>query len=206
MFLAKYNMSLYTGAMPKLWDETIEAHRREVRDVVLDTAAALVGERGLLSVTMSQIAEEAGIGRATLYKYFSGVEEILRAWHERQIGVHFAHLVGVRDGAGSARERLEAVLGAYATMLHETRGGHDAGLAAFLHGDQHVAQAQKQLDDLIRELLAEAAGDGDVRSDVPPEELSSYCLQALGAASGLPSKAAVQRLVMVTLAGLRAQP
>jgi AcrR family transcriptional regulator len=56
--------------MPKLWNETIEAHRREVRDAILDNTAALVAEHGLLSVTMSQIAEETGIGRATLYKYF----------------------------------------------------------------------------------------------------------------------------------------
>ncbi|TJV36742.1 MAG: helix-turn-helix transcriptional regulator, partial [Mesorhizobium sp.] len=55
--------------MPKLWNETIDAHRRAVRDACLDTTAALVAEHGLLSVTMSKIAEETGIGRATLYKY-----------------------------------------------------------------------------------------------------------------------------------------
>ncbi|MGI9022907.1 MAG: TetR/AcrR family transcriptional regulator, partial [Acidimicrobiales bacterium] len=68
--------------MPKVWNETIEDHRREVRDAILDTTAAMVTERGLLSVTMSQIAEETGIGRATLYKYFPGVEAILLAWHD----------------------------------------------------------------------------------------------------------------------------
>ncbi|MDQ3153275.1 MAG: TetR/AcrR family transcriptional regulator, partial [Actinomycetota bacterium] len=56
--------------MPKLWNETIEAHRRAVIDATLDTTWALVTEHGLLSVTMSQIAEKTGIGRATLYKYF----------------------------------------------------------------------------------------------------------------------------------------
>src|SRR5215211_8608574 len=52
----------YTGMMPKLWNETIEAHRAAVRDAILETTWALVAERGLLSVTMSQIAEKAGIG------------------------------------------------------------------------------------------------------------------------------------------------
>src|SRR5687767_4338176 len=61
----------YPWGVPKLWNETIEAHRREVRDAILDTAAALLDEHGLRSVTMSQIAEQTGIGRATLYKYFS---------------------------------------------------------------------------------------------------------------------------------------
>src|SRR5687768_15228972 len=101
---------MYNTTMPKLWNDTIEAHRREVRDAILNTAAALAIEHGLLSVTMSQIAEATGIGRATLYKYFSGVEEILAAWHERQVRGHFEQLVTLRHRAGAAGERLAAVL------------------------------------------------------------------------------------------------
>lgn len=43
---------------------------------------------------------------------------------------------------------------------------------------------------------------GELRNDVEPEELASYCLYALAAASSLASKAAVLRLVTVTMAGL----
>jgi hypothetical protein len=50
--------------------------------------------------------------------------------------------------------------------------------------------------------LTEAAQTGDVRDDVAPEELASYCLHALTAASDLPTETAVRRLVTVTLAGL----
>ncbi|MDR0358963.1 MAG: TetR/AcrR family transcriptional regulator, partial [bacterium] len=71
--------------MPRLWNDTIEAHRQAVREATLDTAADLVAERGLASVTMSQIAEQTGIGRATMYKYFRDVDSILIAWHERQV-------------------------------------------------------------------------------------------------------------------------
>jgi hypothetical protein len=59
--------------------------------------------------------------------------------------------------------------------------------------------------DLIRDLLSEAADGGSVRSDVAPEELANYCLYALAAATSLPSKVAVRRLVQVTLAGLQPQ-
>lgn len=188
--------------MPKLWNETIEAHRREVRDAILDTTAALVTKHGLRSVTMSQIAEETGIGRATLYKYFSGVEAILVAWHERQITGHLEYLAEVRDQAGDAGRRLEAVLEAYALISHESHRHHDTELAAFLHRDEQVARAQQQLRDMIRDLLTEAAETGDLRDDVAPDELASYCLHALAAASSLPSKDAVRRLVSVILAGL----
>jgi AcrR family transcriptional regulator len=195
---------VYTGVVPKLWNETIEAHRRDVRDAILDTTAALVAEHGLLSVTMSQIAEETGIGRATLYKYFSDVEAILFAWHERQMTGHLAQLAEVRDHAGDPGQRLEAVLEAFALISHESHGHHDTELAALMHRDEQVARAQQQVHDIIRDLLLEGVETGDLRDDVSPDELASYCLHALTAASSLPSKAAVRRLVTVTLAGLRA--
>jgi AcrR family transcriptional regulator len=193
----------YTSLVPKLWNVTLEEHRREVTEAILETTAALVGRHGLLSVTMSQIAEETGIGRATLYKYFPDVEAILRAWHERQITGHLEHLAGVRDRAGDAGERLEAVLERYALIAHESRGHRDTELAAFLHADDQVLRAEHHLREMLRELLAAGAESGDIRSDVAPEELASYCLHALSAASSLTSKTAVQRLVAVTLAGLR---
>jgi len=189
--------------VPKLWNETIEAHRRTVRDATLDTTAALAAEHGLLSVTMSQIAEETGIGRATLYKYFSDVEAIMFAWHERQVSGHLERLVEVRDRAGDAGDRLEAVLEAYALISHEH---HGTELAALLHRGEHVARAQQQLSELIRDLLAEAAEAGALRDDVAPGELANYCLHALTGASSLPSKAAVRRLVTVTMAALHPIP
>jgi len=188
--------------VPKLWNETIEEHRHAVREATLDTTAALIAEHGLRSVTMSQIAAETGIGRATLYKYFPDVDAILLAWHERQVSGHLAELGAVRDQAGDAYERLEAVLEAYALIRHGSHQDHDTELITFLHRDEHVARAQQHLGDLIRDLLAEAAKTGAVRNDVAPDELASYCLHALAAASSLPSKAAVRRLVTVILAGL----
>ncbi len=192
---------MYTAEVPRLWTGTIEAHRRAVRDATLDTTAALVAERGLASVTMSRIAAETGIGRATLYKYFPDVEAILTAWHERQITGHLQQLAAVRDQADGPGERLEAVLGAYALITYERP--HGTELVALVHRGEHLARAHQHLSDLIRDLLAEAAKTGDIRDDVAPEELASYCLNALTAASSLPSEAAVRRLVTVTLDGLR---
>jgi AcrR family transcriptional regulator len=187
-------------AVPQLWNESIEAHRRAVRDATLDTAAALVAEHGLRSVTMSRLAEETGIGRATLYKYFSGVEAILLAWHERQIALHLEYLAEVRDRGGDPGERLAAVLEAYALVSREHPSTE---LAALLHQGQHVARAHEQVTDFIRDLLAEGAQTGAFRDDVAPDELARYCLHAVGAARSRPSTAAVRRLVTVILAGLR---
>ncbi|HYZ00320.1 MAG TPA: TetR/AcrR family transcriptional regulator [Candidatus Binatia bacterium] len=185
--------------MPRLWNDTIEAHRHAVREATLDTAAALVAQHGLASVTMSQIADQTGIGRATLYKYFPDVEAILVAWHERQIAAHLQELARIRDRVADPRGRLEAVLQAYADNQHEH---HGTELAALLHRGGHMARAEQQLLDFVRDLLDEARKSGDVRGDIAAGELAAYCVHALQAARTLPSRAAVRRLVAVTLAGV----
>jgi AcrR family transcriptional regulator len=191
--------------VPKLWEATIEAHRREVRDAILDATVVLVHERGLLSVTMSQVAEQTGIGRATLYKYFPDVEAILLAWHERNISAHLEYLgrLASRPG-GSPWAHLVAVLEAYALIRHEQL--HDTEIAAFVHHPEHLVEPQQRVSEFVRPLIAAAAQAGEARDDVAPDELARYCVHALGAAAWLRSKAAVQRLVAVVLTGLRPEP
>ncbi|HEV8670325.1 MAG TPA: TetR/AcrR family transcriptional regulator [Candidatus Limnocylindria bacterium] len=219
--------------MPKLWTDTIDTHRREVHDAIVETTAALVGKHGLPAVTMARIAEETGIGRATLYKYFSDVEAILVAWHERHVQHHLRSLTDARDRAADPGERLEAVLETYATITHDRARAHRAGethgahagttaparehhgalshsherhsgeIAALVHRSEHVARVEARLIEFVSDVLKVAAKAGKVRRDVPPHELARFCLDALGAARRLPSRPAVRRLVAVTLAGLR---
>lgn len=186
--------------MPRLWSETIETHRGAVRAATLDATAALVAEHGLASVTMSQIAKAAGIGRATLYKYFPDVESILISWHERQIAHHLDHLTAIRDKSRDPCQQLNAVLEAYALMRHEH---HGTELAALLHRGEHFTRAEQHLDNFIADIITAGTKTGDVRDDVAAHELASYCLHALAAANALTSKAAIRRLVMVTSSGLR---
>lgn len=193
--------------MPKLWSETIEAHRREVRDAIVDATVHLATEHGPLNVTMSQVAAATGIGRATLYKYFSGVEQILHAWHERQVDHHLAVVSGIAARDVPPMRRLRDVLEAYAEVQRRRAGHghrpHGPELIAFLHRDHHGAPAEQELHAILRDLIAQAAAEGQVRSDIAAEELTAFCLHALDAAAAAPSAAATDRLVGVILDGLR---
>lgn len=210
--------------MPKLWDETIAAHRLTVRDTIVDATAALIADHGLTAVTMSQIAEASGVGRATLYRYFPDVESIVAAWHERHVSRHLARLRGVRDAQADPRERLEAVLEAYARISversshdgphrHERTHRHDpdrarqAGeVAAHLHRREHIEGAEDQLREFLRQVVKDAQRAGATRDDVPADELARFCLRALAAAGDLRTEKSVARLVAVTLSGLRPEP
>jgi len=98
------------------------------------------------------------------------------------------------------------VLETYALIQHEFREAHRSELAAHLHQAGHVTRAQQHLRHLVRDLVTDAAAAGQIRGDVAADELATFCLHALAAATSLPSKAAVRRLVQVTLAGLRPPP
>ena len=191
------------GVVPKLWNQTIEAHRRDVRDAVIDTTGRLVSTEGALAVTMSRVASDTGIGRATLYKYFPDVESILIAWHDRQISEHLQRLSSAADTTDDAEARLTTVLQTYAAIVHDAHGHANSELAALVHRGERVARAERELQDMVRDLIAEAAESGAVRIDIPADELAGFCLNALGAAGHVSSKAAVARIVEVTLAGLR---
>jgi AcrR family transcriptional regulator len=186
--------------MPKLWNDTLESHHQAVHDAVLDASAQLVGEAGLTGITMSTIAERTGIGRATLYKYFPDVETIIAAWHERQIGQHLDRLHEIAARHAEPLNRLRAVLEAYAQTAFSHR--HEA-IAVRLHEGRHAQHAHQHLRGFVGGLIADAAKAGDVRNDIPNQELAGYCIAALDAAAMVTTKAAIGRLVEVTLGGLR---
>jgi AcrR family transcriptional regulator len=200
--MCRLAVMVYRYWVPKLWTETVDAHRAAVRGATLEATASLVAEHGLTGVTMSQIAYRAGIGRATLYKYFPDLQAVLAAWHERQISSHLQHLHGAVT-AQAPFERLRQALSVYATIQSHARSHGGGDLAAMLHHSEHVDHAREQLRAFLRDLIVEAAAAGDVRTDTDADDLAVYCLHALTAAAAISDPDATGRLVDVTLAGLR---
>jgi AcrR family transcriptional regulator len=190
---------MYVPSVPKLWTATIETHRREVADAILDTAWKLLDHLGLRELTMSRVAEDTGIGRATLYKYFPDVDAIVVALHQRHVDGQLARLTALAEGEGDAVVRLRSVLEAYALLRQEHQG---TAVEAWLHGSEAVVRGHDRLVELLARLLAEGAEARHVRDDVPPRELAHYCVAALAAAGRLPTKAAARRLVQVIVDGV----
>lgn len=174
----------------------------EVREAILDAVGDLVLSRGLLAVSMSAVAEATGIGRATLYKYFPDVEEVLTAWHERHVSSHLVELAALRDQGGTPSARLRKVLVTYGHICQQRRR-HGAGeLVGVLHRTERVNELHRQLVELVAELAGHAVTEGVVRSDVSAQELAVYAIHALGAADDAASGVALERLVDLVWAGL----
>ncbi|MFL6121539.1 TetR/AcrR family transcriptional regulator [Actinophytocola sp.] len=185
------------------WAESVETHRRDIREAILDATAAVVAEHGLNAVTMPAIAAKAGMAKARLYTHFSDLEAIMRAWHDRQIANHLAYLDDVAEQSGAVMQRLGAVLRAYAAIVHQTHEHHATERGASLHRGEGLVDARRQLHDQIRVLISEGARSGEIRDDVTPDELAEHCLRTLSTAGGHSSTAAIRHLIAATLAQLQ---
>lgn len=58
-------------------------HNNQKRDIILDAMQQLMNKSNAQSISVSDIAKEAGIGKGSIYYYFKSKEEILEAVIER---------------------------------------------------------------------------------------------------------------------------
>lgn len=181
------------------WERTVDVHRDSVRSAVIDAAAVVVSEQGVLGATMAAVAAQAGIGRATLYRYFSSIEDVIEAWHAYQVSEHVQAVRAVAETTETT-DRLRCVLEAYATFSR-----HGPKHATVLHTSEAVTAGQRQIQLLLCSILADEVQRGAVREDVPVKELSSFCLSALAPTVQLHSKAAVGRAIQLTLQAIRTE-
>jgi AcrR family transcriptional regulator len=86
---------------------------------ILDGALRAIGNRGARRLSMSDISDESGVSRGTLYRYFSTKEEVLAAVSEF-VSLNFE--IGVRAEAeryGEPLERFRAVMRFFAKFTNE---------------------------------------------------------------------------------------
>lgn len=181
--------------MPRIWVDTIDSHRRQVQDAILDATSELIVEHGPMSVAMSAIAERAGIGRATLYKYFPDIESILVAWHARDFGDHLAHLAQLAESPSVTLDDLITFV-RLQREHHRRDGAADivATLAHALagHGPAMPDAVERAILDALTVLIRQLARRHEVRTDLAPDELARWLLHTMHAPQALTSGALVQ--------------
>jgi len=184
--------------MPRIWADTIDTHRRQVNDAILDATAELIAERGPLSVAMSAIAERVGIGRATLYKYFPDVESILVAWHTRDFAEHLHRLRALSESDDVTLKDVAEFVRAQ-RRHHPHRKGSDVlgTLAHTLAGAEGVIEdtIEPEILAVLTGLLKRLARRNEVRGDHDPEVLARWLLHAVHAPGDLDDQAVSQLLV-----------
>ncbi len=142
-------------------------------------AADLIAERGLADAKIDEIADAAGIPKATLYYYFTGKEEIL-AFLLADVLELIAGEVGAAVSApGTAEQRLRAAVLAQLTVMLE-----QPAVCKALVGDLGRATRLPELAGALRsafhqpieQLLYDGVADGSLREvkDPPNVALSIF--------------------------------
>jgi len=83
----------------------------EMRDLILDAAERLLARFGYAKTTMEDIAQEAGIGRRTIYLHFPGKEEVALSSIDRIVERLLERLGDIaRDNNAPPEARLRRML------------------------------------------------------------------------------------------------
>lgn len=91
--------------MPKIGMEPLR------RKALIDATISAIGERGSLNVTMSEIADRAGVSSALAHHYFGPKEELLLATMRHLLADLGTDTIAALGKAGTPRERLSAIVG-----------------------------------------------------------------------------------------------
>ena len=81
--------------MPKIIGESLASHRELTRARLFEALGSLMGEQSFESITMSQIAERAGVGRTAVYNHFAD-KEVLLLVYMREVTGEFARVLTQR--------------------------------------------------------------------------------------------------------------
>jgi AcrR family transcriptional regulator len=80
-----------------------------IRKRLLDAAQVLFSELGYGPTTFSELASEAGVGRTTIYEYFSDKDDLLASLVEEELPAVLSEMLSQLPPGGSVADRLAAL-------------------------------------------------------------------------------------------------
>lgn len=142
----------------------------DARDSILDAAERLLGLYGYKKTTVDDIAQEAGIGKGTIYLHFSGKDEIAVSWIDRVNQRVRARLGEIADSADAPIARLRDMLIARVMVRFDYARNHEKSIDELLAAVRpllldcrqrwHEAEAQ-----VLGGVLREGRSEGVFRFD-----------------------------------------
>jgi len=125
--------------------KTVDARRspqqdrsRAKVDAILDTADAIIADRGLDALTTTIVAERAGVAVGTLYQYFDGIPAIIDALVARH-AERFAEFLEATLATRSFRRKRDAANAALDALIEYYR--RDATFGALWRGSPQATGA-----------------------------------------------------------------
>ncbi|HBY47082.1 MAG TPA: TetR/AcrR family transcriptional regulator [Thermomicrobiales bacterium] len=167
--------------MPRISEATIAKHRHRTETALLDAWGGLLDERGYSDITLTLVAERAGVVRNTVYGYFPDKEHLLLAYLTREVGRFMDGATAAVDEAVGARARLR-VLVDHQARYFATNAGAGQDLAGIASPDRYpdFAACFAPVRDLLVRIIREGIHEGVFRA-LDPISAARMTLALLGA-------------------------
>ena len=167
------------------------AARGEKRPLILQAATEVFAEQGFAAVRVADIANRAGIGKGTVYEYFSSKEELLFAvfeWMNHGIADRIRKLL---DKGGTTHERLQRMLDLGAEVTREQVDMQAVVLDFWSASRGTKSEERYNLACLTtfrayRKLVADVIRDGQTAGELKPEiDAEAVAIMIVAAMDGL---------------------
>jgi len=137
------------------------------RERIVHAALTLVGERGLDGVSMTDLANAAGVSRQTLYNHFPDVGSVVAdaiSQHDAEALQQLTTSLSVCHTPRDAVIQLVHHFGALGSQGHHYELDHALSAAA----QEHLATYAAAIRDLIHATLTQGVESGSFREDLDP--------------------------------------
>ena len=148
--------------MPKIIGESLASHRELTRTRLFDALGSLMAEQPFESITMSQIAERAGVGRTAVYNHFADKEVLLLAYM-RQVTEEFTSVLSERlstEPDPLMRLRLYIRSHVQMTSRYHVKAGMGLRRQMSDRGASHLHDPVGRVGEVLISILDDAMGRG----------------------------------------------
>lgn len=141
--------------MPRIRAASIDEHKAITREALIDAARNLIEEAGTAEIALGQVALAAGVGRTTLYDYFSDRDDMIASMVEEEL----PHVISDLIESVPTRMPVDQRLAELAARTVEFVAS-DPVFGVILHREagRMSPAAQERINDSHSELSTEMAG------------------------------------------------
>ena len=162
---------------------TCEKHKEQKKARIIKAAAQVFADRGFSGTVMADIADQAGIGKGTLYEYFDSKEDLFFAvfeWFTQE--TEAAAKVSISALGGSVSERLavlsESVMQSWLEMkdlftlvMEFWAASASSQMKQRFKG--YFRQAYEDFRRIVAALIREGIEHGEFQEDIVPESVAA---------------------------------
>lgn len=143
-----------------------DANRPGTRDRILHAAAKMIGQTGVRNLSMSSVAEEAGVSRQTLYNHFPDIDTLVNAAVSSHNNENLRMVELMISTLNSAVDKLDYLARHQAVAAVEHAGIPGTDVRLLLQQSAMQAQHNHEMAGLIVSILHEGRESGEFREDL----------------------------------------